>query len=111
MNMNAMSMIKSMRDAHVVLVGDVGRLFPDEASALSYLVGNLYPKVLKEYQNNFTKKEEVDGHLRYYYGKYYVKLSEFLSGMNREEMIYALVSLMLEKMEDNCLQADAGNEN
>ena len=99
--MNAMTMIKSMRDAHVVLVGDMVRLFRSESSAAIYLITNVFPEMLDDHQQGLVTKEELDGYPGSYYGKHYMKLSEYLSQMNREEMTFALISLMLERMEED----------
>jgi hypothetical protein len=102
--MKAISTINSMKDAHIVMVDDKVLLFKSEWHATRYLESNYRPIMETHYEQGFITHNELLNYPKSFYGIHYVKLSDYIGSMNREELAYALTTVLMEQLEEGKVQ-------
>lgn len=90
--------INQMKEAHVVFIDGGIYLFQSRFEAEEYLEKEKYEEWKKDFEQGFITIGEL-GDITRHYGKYYMKLSDFVAGLNEFEAKITLLNLLIREIE------------
>lgn len=90
--------INQMKEAHVVFIDGSIYLFQSRFEAEEFLEKEKSEEWKKDFEQGFITIGEL-GDITRHYGKYYMKLSDFVAGLNEFEAKITLLNLLIREIE------------